>query len=78
MGERRGVYRILVGKPERKRSLGRPGRKWEDNIKMDLQKVGCGGIDWMELAQDRERWRALVNGVKNFRVPYNAGNYLTS
>ena len=55
MGERRGVYRILVGKPERRRPLGRPTRRWEDKIKMDLQKVGCGGTDWIELAQDRER-----------------------
>jgi len=68
MGERRGVYRILVGKPEVKRPLGRPRRRWEDNIKMDLQVVGCGGMDWIELARDRDRWRALVN----------AGNFLTS
>jgi len=64
-----GVHRVLVGKPEGKRPLGRPGCRWEDNIKMDLQEVegGCG--DWMELAQDRERWRALVSTVMNFRVP---------
>jgi hypothetical protein len=61
MGTRRGVYRVLVGKPEGKRPLGRPRRRWEDNIKMDLQEVGCGGVDWIELAQDRDRWRALVN-----------------
>jgi hypothetical protein len=61
MGERRGVYRVLVGKPEGKRPLGRPRSKWEDNIKMDLQEVRCGGMDWIELAQDRERWRALMN-----------------
>jgi hypothetical protein len=58
-----------VGKPEGKRPLGRPRRRWEDNIKMDLQKVGGGGRDWMELAQDRDRWRALVGTVRNFRVP---------
>ena len=68
MGEGRGVHSVLVGKPEGKRPLGRPRRRWEDNIKMDLQEVGEGG-DWMELAQDRERWRALVNTVTNFRVP---------
>jgi len=69
MGERRGVYRVLVGKPEGKRPLGRPRRRWEDNIKMDLQEVGCGAMDWIELAQDRDRWRALVNVVLNLRVP---------
>jgi len=69
MGERRGVYRILVGKPEGKRPLGRPRRRWEDNIKMDIQEVGCGGMDWIDLAQDRDRWRSLVNAVMNLRVP---------
>ena len=68
MGERRDVYRVLVGKPERKEPLGRPRHRWENNIKMDLQKVGCGGMDCIALAQDRDRWRALVN----------AGNFLTS
>jgi len=68
-GERRGVYRVLVGKPEGKRPLGRPRRRWEDNIKMDLQEVGCGGMDWIELAQDRDSWRELVNEVMNIQVP---------
>ena len=67
--ERRGVYRILVGKPDRNRPLGRPKRRWEDNIKMDLEEVGRDCGDWMELAQDRNRWRAFVNTVMNFRVP---------
>ena len=79
MGERRGVYRVLVGKPEGKRPLGRPRRRWEDNNnEMDLQEVGCVGMDWIELAQDRDRWRALVNAVMNLRVPSNARNFLTS
>jgi len=68
MAERRGVYRVLVGKPEGKGPLGRSGRRWEDNMKMDLQEVGCGCRDWIELAQDRDRWRTLVNAVMNFRV----------
>jgi len=68
-----GVYRVLVGKPEAKRSLGRPRRRWEDNIKMDLQEVGGGCGDWMELAQDRDSWRALVSKVMNFRVPKMRG-----
>ena len=68
MGEGRGVHRILVGKPERKRPMGRPRHRWEDNIKMDLQEVGGAGGDWMELVQDRERWRALVSTVTKIRV----------
>jgi hypothetical protein len=69
MGEGRGVHRVLVGKPEGKTPLERPRRRWEDNIKIDLQEVGVGYGDWMELAQDRDRCRALVNAVMNFRVP---------
>jgi hypothetical protein len=69
MGEGRGVYRVLVGKPEGKRPLGRPRRRWEDNIMMDLQEIGCGGMDCIEPAQGRDRWRALVNAVMNLRLP---------
>jgi hypothetical protein len=69
MGEERGVHRVLVGKPEEKRPLGRPRRRWKDNIKMDFQEVGGGFGDWMELAQDRDRWRTPVITVKNLRVP---------
>ena len=69
MGEGRGVYRLLVGKPEGRKPLGRPRRRWEDNIRMDLREVGCGFVDWMELAQDRDRWRALVSAVMNLQVP---------
>ena len=69
MGEERGAYRVLVGKPEGKRPLDRPRRRWVDNIRMYLQEVGCGYVDWIGLAQDRERWRTLVNAVMNLRVP---------
>jgi hypothetical protein len=69
MGEGRGMYRVLVGKPEGKRPLGRPRCRWEDNIKMDLQDVRCGFMDWIELTQDRDRWWASVNAVMNLRVP---------
>ena len=69
MGEDRGLHRVLVRKPEGKRPLGRPRHRWEDNIKMNLQEVGSGLGDWMELAQDRDRWRALVGTVRDFRVP---------
>ena len=69
MGKGRGVHRVLVGKPEGRRPLGRPRRRWEDNIRMDIREVGCGCVDWMELAQDRDRWRALVTAVMNLRVP---------
>jgi len=69
MGVSRGVYRVLVGRPEGKRPLERLGRRWEDNINMDHQEVGCEGMDWIDLGQDRDRWRALVNAVMNLRVP---------
>ena len=78
MGEERGVYRFLLGKPEGRRPLGRPRRRWVDNITMDLQEVGCGYMDWTGLAQDRDRWRTLVSELMNLRVPWNAGNFLTS
>ena len=67
--ERRGLYRVLVRKPEGKRPLGRPRYSWENNIKMDLQEVRCGGLDWIDLAKDGDRWRAFVNAVMNLRVP---------
>jgi hypothetical protein len=69
MGEGRGTYRVLVGKPGGKRPLGKCRHRWENNIKMDLQEVGCGGMDWIQLAQDRDRWRAFVNVVTNLQVP---------
>ena len=74
MGERRDVYRVLVGKPGGKRPLGRPRRGWEDNIKMALLEV-CGGVDWIELAQDRDRWRALANAVMNLRGSIKCGEF---
>jgi ribosome biogenesis protein Nip4 len=69
MGEVRGAYNILVARPERRRPLGRPRRRWEDNIKMDLREIGFGDVDWIHCVQDRDRWRALVNTVMNLRVP---------
>jgi len=69
MGEERGVYRVLVGKPEGRRALGRPRRTWVDNITMDIQEVGCGYMDWIGLAQERDSWRTLVSAVMNLRVP---------
>jgi hypothetical protein len=68
-GEGRGVYRVLVGKPEGKRQLGRPRRRWEDNVRVDLQEVGCGCEEWIGQAQDRDRWRALVSAVRNLGAP---------
>jgi len=67
-GERRGIYRVLVGKPEGKGPLERPRRKWVGNIEVDLQELGCGGVDWIELAQDRDRWPAVVSALMNFRL----------
>jgi len=78
MGEGRGVYRVLVGKPAGKRPLGRPRHRWVDNIRTDLQEVGWGYMDWIGLAQDRDRWRTIVSAVMNLRVPLNAGNFLTA
>jgi len=69
MGEERVVYRVFLGKPEGRRPMGRPRRRWVENIKMDLQVVGCGFMDWIGLAKDRERWRTLVSAVMNLRVP---------
>jgi hypothetical protein len=78
MGESRGIYRMLVGKPEGKRPLGRDSLRWEDNIKLDLQEVSCGGMDWIELAHDRDRRRALANAIMNLQIPLNARNFLTN
>jgi hypothetical protein len=77
MGERKSACRILVGKPEGNIPLGRPRCIWEDNIKMGLQVVECWDVDWIDLAQDRDKWQALVNAVMNLRVPYIKGNFLT-
>jgi hypothetical protein len=77
IGEKRNVYRLLVGKPEGKRPLGRPRRRWIDNIRMDLLEMGVNVVDWIGLAQDRYRWRALVNSVMNLRIPLNAGKLLS-
>jgi len=77
-GARRSLYSVLVGKPEEKRSLGNPRHRRKDNIKMDLEEVGCGVTDWIELVQDRDRWQARVNAVMNLRFPSNAGNFLCS
>jgi hypothetical protein len=76
MGERRGAYRGLLGRPEGRRPLGRPRRRWEDNIKMDLQEVGWGGLDWIYMALDRDRWRAVVNAVMNLRGFIKRGEFL--
>jgi hypothetical protein len=78
MGERRGAYRVLVGKHEGKRPLGSPRCRWKDNIKVDLQELRCRAMNWIDLAEDRDRWRALVNAVMNLRISLNAGNFLTS
>jgi hypothetical protein len=77
-GEKRNVYMVLVGKPERKKPLERPGRRWVDNIKVDLGETGCGGMDWIDLAQVRDQWRTLVKVIMNRWVPYNAGKFLSS
>ena len=78
MDEEKGVYRVLVGRSEGRKPLGRPRHRWVDNIRMDLREVGCGYMDWIGLAQDRDRWRTVVSSVMNLRVPRNAGNLLTS
>jgi hypothetical protein len=76
LGERRDAYRAVVGKPEGRRPLGRPRRRWEDNIKMDLREVGWGGMDWINVAQDMDRWRALVNAVMNLPSSIKCGEFL--
>jgi hypothetical protein len=77
-GVKRNAYRILVGKPKRNRPLGRPTRRWVDDIKMDLREIGWGGMDFIDLAQDRDLWRALMNAVMKLRVPYNARKFSSS
>jgi hypothetical protein len=77
MGDRRHAYRVLVGKPEGRRPLGKPRHRWEDNIKMDFQEVGWG-TDLLDLVKDRDSWRAVVNAVMNLRIPISEGNFLTS
>jgi hypothetical protein len=78
MGEKGGVYRVLEGKPERNRQIQTPRHRWKDNIKINLQDMGWGGMDWIDVAQDTDRWQAIVNAVMNLRVPQNVGNFLTS
>jgi hypothetical protein len=78
IGEKKKAYRILAGKPEGKRPLGRPRRRWVDNIKIDFREIGWDGMAWIDLVQDRDQWRALVNMVMNLQVPYNAGKFLNS
>jgi hypothetical protein len=77
MGEKRNAYRILVGKPEGRRPLRRPRLRWVDNINMDLREIGWDGVDWVDLTQDRDQWRALGNTMMNLRLPYNAGKFLS-
>jgi len=78
VGESKCAYRVLLRKTDGKKSQGRPRRRWDDNINMDLQEVGCGGMDWIDLAQETNRWRTLLNAVMKLWVPKNAGNFLTS
>jgi hypothetical protein len=77
-GEKRNAYRILVGNPKGKRPLGRPRRRWENNIKLDLREIGWGVMDWIDLAEDRDQWKALVYSIMNLWVPYSVGKFLRS